>query len=75
MVSVSSHGYSPAKCSNQSELKALFIDFFRENGFIVLYLFLNRLIWSKNPIRVNSATGKYNLPNNLEKVVIFLNRA
>lgn len=29
----------------------------------------------KKPIRVNSATSKYHLPNNLENIVIFLNRA
>lgn len=45
---------------------------FRENRFIVPYLLLNTLIWYQNPI---NATSKYNLPSDLENVVIFLNKA
>ena len=69
LVSVSWHNYSPAKSSNQVN----YLLIFRKNRFIVPYLFLNRLIWYKNLLGLDSATSKYNWTNNLENVVIFLN--
>lgn len=59
---------------SSSELKALCIDFQGEQVYCALFTpeYAN-LIQEETLLGLDSATSKYNLPNNLENVVIFLN--
>lgn len=52
-------------------IKSIIYWFLERIGLLCL-IYLFTLIWYRNPI---SATSKYNLPSNLENVVIFLNIA